>query len=82
MDSIAVLNKLRNKHASNEEDAKFYGVDIKGATGICNTYQEFVWEPILVRNNALQSATEAACMILGIDETVKNPKSDQDAKMK
>lgn len=82
LDSIAVLNKLRNKHASNEEDAKFYGVDIKGATGICNTYQEFVWEPILVRNNALQSATEAACMILGIDETVKNPKSDQDAKMK
>jgi T-complex protein 1 subunit eta len=38
LDSIAILNKLRFKHASNEEDSKFFGVDIKGASGICNTY--------------------------------------------
>lgn len=33
----------------------------------------FVWEPSLVTQNALAAATEAACLILSIDETVKQP---------
>lgn len=38
-----------------------------------NTYEAFIWEPTLVKLNALSSATEAACTVLSIDETVRNP---------
>jgi T-complex protein 1 subunit eta len=34
-----------------------------------------VWEPALVKKNALTAACEAACLILSVDETVKNPKA-------
>jgi T-complex protein 1 subunit eta len=50
------MNKLRHKHASG--DGKLYGVDIVGESGVCNTYEAFVWEPALVKINALNSATE------------------------
>ncbi|KAM3137832.1 hypothetical protein pb186bvf_010075 [Paramecium bursaria] len=82
LDSIDVMNKLRMKHAQGGDEGKWFGVDINGPTGICDTYETFVWEPALVKRNALCSATEAACAILSIDETVKNPRSDQDTKMK
>jgi T-complex protein 1 subunit eta len=49
---------------------------VNGVTGICDAYESFVWEPSLVKRNVLTSACEAACTILSIDETVKNPKSD------
>jgi T-complex protein 1 subunit eta len=48
-------------------------VDIAHGTG--NNKEAFVWEPLLVKVNALKAATEAACTILSIDETVRNPKS-------
>jgi T-complex protein 1 subunit eta len=32
--------------------------------------EKFVWEPSLVKVNALQAATEAACLILSVDETI------------
>lgn len=51
----------------------YLGVDI--VTGVGNNYEKFVWEPELVKINALKAATEAACTILSIDETVRNPKS-------
>ncbi len=31
----------------------------------------------MVKRNALAAATEAACTVLTIDETVKNPQSDK-----
>lgn len=34
-----------------------------------------MWEPALVKINALKAATEAACLILSVDETVKNESS-------
>lgn len=74
-DSTDILNKLRAKHATGEE-GKWYGVDIEEA-GICNTWDSFVWEPALVKNNAISAAAEAACMILSVDETVQNPQSEQ-----
>lgn len=73
-DSTEVLNKLRARHAS--DDGLWFGVDIENA-GICNTWDRFVWEPALVKTNAISAATEAACMILSVDETVQNPKSEQ-----
>lgn len=73
-DSTEVLNKLRARHAS--DDGLWFGVDIENV-GICNTWDTFVWEPALVKTNAISAATEAACMILSVDETVTNPKSEQ-----
>lgn len=73
-DATDVLNKLRQKHFT-DENGKWYGVDILNG-GITDTYEKFVWEPTLVKKNALASACEAACLILSIDETVKNPESD------
>lgn len=45
--------------------------------GICDTFESFVWEPSVVKLNSITAATEAACLILSVDETVKNPKSQQ-----
>jgi T-complex protein 1 subunit eta len=53
----------------------YVGVDITTGTG--NNKTSFVWEPLLVKINALKAATEAACTILSIDETVRNPKAEQ-----
>ncbi|CAJ1036915.1 TCP-1/cpn60 chaperonin family, putative [Leishmania shawi] len=79
-DSTGTVNKLRQKHyVTSERDSQWYGVDIFNG-GVCDTFANFVWEPTLVKRNALQSATEAACLILSIDETVTNPESDAGKK--
>nr|WCZ58649.1 T-complex protein 1 subunit eta [Seculamonas ecuadoriensis] len=71
-DSTDIMNKLREKHARGHSK---FGVDIDGE-GVCDTYNSFVWEPALVKRNAIESACEAACVILSVDETVRNPKSE------
>lgn len=73
LDSTDILNKLRMKHASGD---KWFGVDVDGASGIQDNYEAFVWEPSLVKINAISSATEAACLVLSVDETVRNPQSE------
>ena len=73
LDSTDILNKLRMKHANGE---KWFGVDVDGAEGIRNNLDAFVWEPSLVKVNAISSATEAACLILSVDETVRAPQSE------
>jgi T-complex protein 1 subunit eta len=54
---------------------KWFGVDIE-KEGIVDTFETFVWEPSLVRLNAITAATEAACLILSVDETVRNPRAE------
>jgi chaperonin GroEL (HSP60 family) len=39
-------------------EGKNYGVDVNSASGIINTYTAFIWEPIIVKQNALSAATE------------------------
>ncbi|THH33152.1 hypothetical protein EUX98_g1049 [Antrodiella citrinella] len=73
LDSTDILNKLRMKHANG---SKWYGVDVDGPEGVRDNMEAFVWEPSLVRINAISSATEAACLILSVDETVRNPQSE------
>ncbi|XP_046850862.1 T-complex protein 1 subunit eta-like [Xenia sp. Carnegie-2017] len=73
-DATNILNKLRQKHA---QGAMWYGVDIT-REDIADNYEACVWEPAIVRINALTAATEAACLILSIDETVRNPKANKD----
>merc|ERR1719502_2382584 len=77
-DSTDVLNKLRQKHAVGDEDpdAKWFGVNCD-EEGICNTLEANVWEPAINKENSLMAAAEAACVILSIDETVRNPRSEQ-----
>ncbi|KAF5323585.1 hypothetical protein D9611_005557 [Ephemerocybe angulata] len=74
LDSTDILNKLRMKHAT---DGKWFGVDVDGPTGIRDNMEAFVWEPSLVKVNAISSASEAACLILSVDETIRNPQSQQ-----
>ncbi|CAI0397349.1 unnamed protein product [Linum tenue] len=71
-DATDVLNKLRQKHA---REGAPYGVDINTG-GIADSFANFVWEPAVVKINAINAATEAACLVLSVDETVKNPKSE------
>lgn len=44
---------------------------------IADNFEGCVWEPSIVKINALTAASEATCLILSVDETVKNPKADQ-----
>ena len=37
-----------------------------------------VWEPAVVKINAITAASEAACLVLSVDETIKNPKAEQE----
>ncbi|KAB5561608.1 hypothetical protein DKX38_006565 [Salix brachista] len=74
-DATDVLNKLRQKHALPSGEGALYGVDINSG-GIADSFSNFVWEPSVVKINAINAATEAACLILSVDETVKNPKSE------
>ena len=74
LDAIEIMNKLRQKHFK-ENDCKF-GVNCFDG-GIVDTYLNYVWEPTILKENILNSATEAACTIINVDQTVKNPKSEQ-----
>ena len=55
----------------------WYGVDINNED-IADNFTSCVWEPSIVRINALTAASEAACLILSVDETIKNPRSSMD----
>ena len=90
-DSVDILNRLRHKHAQGgtwfgvdvatggEHSSPRLHCDslTHPYIGICDTYKSFVWEPTLVKSNAIVAATEAACLILSVDETVRNPRSEQ-----
>jgi len=73
LDSTDILNKLRMKHARGE---KWIGVDVDGPDGVRDNLDAFVWEPSLIKTNAISSAVEAACLIVSVDETVRNPQSE------
>ncbi|KAF8391885.1 hypothetical protein HHK36_022225 [Tetracentron sinense] len=51
-----------------------YGVDTNTG-GIVDSFANFVWEPAVVKINAINVAIEVACLVLSVDEKVKNPKS-------
>jgi len=75
-DATDILNKLRQVHA--KPNGQWWGVDINNED-IADNFEACVWEPSLVKINALTAASEAACLILSVDETVKNPRSAQGA---
>ncbi|KAK3997981.1 chaperonin Cpn60/TCP-1 family [Cladorrhinum sp. PSN332] len=70
-DATDILNRLRVEHRRGNT---WSGVDFANE-GVTDMMERFVWEPALVKVNAIQAATEAACLILGVDETIRNEES-------
>ena len=65
-DATDILNKLRVEHRRGNIWA---GVDFV-SEGVADNLEKFVWEPSLVKVNAIQAAVEASCLILSVDETI------------
>lgn len=76
-DAVEILNKLRQKHATAGAEGRWYGVDVQKGS-IFDTFENSIWEPSLIKINAISSACEAACLILSVDETVKAAKAEQE----
>ncbi|KAL8951884.1 MAG: hypothetical protein Q9222_002159 [Ikaeria aurantiellina] len=72
-DATNILTQLRVEHRKGNIWA---GVDFDNE-GVRNNMEAFVWEPSLVKVNAIQAAVEASCMILSVDETIRNEPSEQ-----
>ena len=72
-DATDILNRLRVEHRKGNV---WIGVDFDNE-GVRNNMDAFVWEPSLVKINAIQAAVEAACLILSVDETIRNEESQQ-----
>ncbi len=67
MDPIDAQVELRAKHAT--ETGKWFGIE--GADGkVKDMYQRQVFEPLAVKIQVIRSATEAASMILRIDDVI------------
>lgn len=75
MDSTDVLNKLRQLHVQSDDNL-WMGVNVL-ENSVDNMMEKFVWEPEIVRLNVLTAACEAACTILSVDQTIRNPPSEQ-----
>merc|ERR1719464_326539 len=76
MDSTDILNRLRQVHVQDEVNGRWQGVNVLEGQ-VDDMYAKFVWEPEIVRLNVLTAACEAACTILSIDQTIRNPASEQ-----
>lgn len=72
-DATDILNRLRVEHRNG---VTWAGVNFQ-SEGVADNMKKFVWEPALVKTNAIQAAVEAACLILSVDETIKNQESQQ-----
>lgn len=65
-DATNILTRLRVEHRKGNIWA---GVDFDNES-VRDNLEAFVWEPALVKVNAIQAAIEAACLILSVDETI------------
>lgn len=72
-DATEIVDLVRQKHY---QGIKWAGVDIFNETW-CDAFDKCIWEPSLIKINAIAAATEAACLILNVDETIRNPQSEQ-----
>ena len=71
MDPIDSLTHLRSKQTKGEN---WTGIDVmKGKVG--NLKSTDIIEPLVVKHQIVSAATEAACMILRIDDVIATAKS-------
>jgi archaeal chaperonin len=69
LDPIDIMVEIRSKHA--EPGNKWFGVQVR--TGkIADMLAENIIEPLRVKQQVIKSATEAACMLLRIDDVVSS----------
>ena len=71
MDPIDTMTELRAKQS---KGAKWTGIDVRN-TVVADMFKQNVLEPILVKEQIIKSATEAACMILRVDDVIASSKS-------
>jgi thermosome len=71
LDPIDTMVEIRAKHA---EGGKWFGVEVKEGL-VKDMWKEQVLEPLAVKEQIIKSATEAACMILRIDDVIASGKS-------
>ena len=72
LDPINVITDLKSKH---EEGKKLAGIDVFSGR-IVNTWKLGVIEPLMIKQQALNSASEVANMILRIDDVILSSKKD------
>jgi thermosome len=78
LDPVDAIAELRKRHEAGEVDA---GVDVLGCK-IDNMYKLNVVDPLLVKKNVIKAATEAAIMILRIDDIIAAAPSKGEGKTK
>ncbi|MDE1861394.1 MAG: TCP-1/cpn60 chaperonin family protein [Thaumarchaeota archaeon] len=66
MDPINTMVTLRAKHSQSK---KWTGIDARN-TRVADMYSLDIIEPVAVKEQIIKSATEAACMILRIDDVI------------
>ncbi len=66
MDPIDTQVDLRARHG---KEGKWYGVDAMNGK-VADMYAKSIWEPLAVKLQILRAATEAASMILRIDDVI------------
>ena len=78
-DPIDVLMKLRSAHS--DPSKKWYGIDLNTGN-VVDMWSAGVLEPLRVKVNALKSGTEAATLILRIDDMVAAKRTETGAGKK
>ena len=68
LDPIDILVELRSKHGAGQKDV---GVDVLGGK-VGDLKAKAVWEPVMVKKQAIKSASEATQMILRIDDVISS----------
>jgi len=71
MDPIDTMAELRAKQ---NKGMKWTGINVK-STNVLDMYKQNVLEPAVIKEQIIKSATEAACMILRIDDVIASSRS-------
>ena len=71
MDPIDTMAELRAKQ---NKGIKWAGINV-WSTNVVDMYKQNILEPVVIKEQIIKSATEAACMILRIDDVIASSKS-------
>src|ERR687895_47593 len=71
MDPIDTMAELRAKQ---NKGMKWTGINVR-STNVLDMYKQNVLEPVVIKEQIIKSATEAACMILRIDDVIASSRS-------
>lgn len=71
MDVIDALTELRSKQSRGSHS---YGIDARSGK-VADMFKLDIVDPLAVKEQVIKTATEAACMILRIDDVIASSKS-------